>query len=310
MNSFAQMLPLRNSNLWKGVGLGAGLVLLALAMVIPNMLRGRMSAHKVVSDAEDYMMVAGGGGGGGGIAAKLVEADGPKIVRSAELNLQVADCPSALKRIEELASGEQGFIEASTLEENSARITVRVPSAKLDEMRAKLREFALRVTQDSVGASDVSRQYFDREARLRNLRAQEQQFLEIMKKAHTVPDVLAVTKSLDDVRGQIEQEDGEFRRLKEQVDMAKIEVHMRSQSTSAVHWSAGGSMRSAWEDFLQSLAGLGDFLIWLLVNIPLIIFWIVTVFVLVAAGWFVLRTAIRAMRAIFGPKGGVEPVKA
>ncbi len=309
MGSFSQILPWRNSNVWKGVCLGIGFCVL-LAIAIPNLLRTQMSAKKMARYAEDYAMVAGGGGGGGGDATRLVEADGPQIVRTAELNLVVADCAAALKKVEELATSEQGFIEASTLEESSARITVRVPSSKLDDMREKLRGFAVRVTQDSVGASDVSRQYLDREARLRNLRAQEQQFLEIMKKAHTVPDVLAVTKSLDEVREQIEQEDGEFRRLKDQVDMAKIEVHLRSQSSSGVHWSAGASVRSAWEDFLQSLASLGDFLIWLVVNLPLIILWMVIVFLLVVAGWYVLRGAIRALRAIFGKRAGAEPVKA
>jgi uncharacterized protein DUF4349 len=240
----------------------------------------------------------------------VAEADGPKIVRTAELNLLVQDCAAALKKIEGLAKAQDGFVEASTLEEDTATITLRVPSDRLDEARARLREFAIRVMQDSVGASDVTREYFDREARLRNLRAQEQQFLDIMKKAHTVPDVLAVTKNLSDVREEIEKEDGEFRRMKEQVEMAKIEVHLHAQSTAGVHWSAGSSTRSAWNDFLQSLASLADFLIWLVVNIPIIVLWIVLVFMLVAAGWYVLRAAFRAMRAMFGRKGGTEAVKA
>lgn len=313
MSSFRQILPMRNSNLWKGVGLGFGVCLLMLAITIPNLLRSR-AAFKMsglsyyYQDGVAERAPAGGGGGGNAMRMSIesVDADGPKIVRTAELNLLVADCAASLKKVEELVKTEAGFVEASTLRENAGDITLRVPSARLDEVRAKLREFAIRVTQDSVGASDVTKQYYDSEARLRSLRAQEQQFLEIMKKAHTVPDVLSVTKSLDDVREQIEQEDADFRRMKDQVELAKIEVHLRSQSIAGAHWSAGASTRSAWNDLLASLASVGDFLIWLVVNIPVIVLWIVIVFLLLAVGWYVLRAAIRAMRAIFGRKVAAE----
>ena len=309
MSSISQILPLRNSNLWKGVAVGIGLCVLTLAIVIPNVMRTKKSAYHMAPYIEgDYAKVEGGGGGGG-VLTSIAEADGPKIVRTAELNLLVADCGATLKKIEGLAAAENGMVQASTLEDNSASITLRVPAAELDDVRAKLRNFATRVTQDSVGASDVTRQYVDSEARLRNLRAEEQQYLGIMKNAHTVPDVLAVTKSLDDVREEIEQGDADFRRLKDQVELAKIEVHLRSESNAGVHWSAGSSARSAWDDFLQSLATLVDFLIWLVVNLPVIILWIVIVFLLATAGWYVLRTAIRVLRAIFGKKGA-EPVKA
>ncbi len=313
MSSFSQILPYKNSNLWKGVGLGVVVCLLTLAIAIPNVVQHKLAPpYRMAAYIGDRARIAGGGGGGGymALAALTAEADGPKIVRTAELNLLVSDCATALKKIEGLAKAQDGFVEASTLEEDTATITLRVPSERLDEVRARLREFAIRVTQDSVGASDVTRQYFDREARLRNLRAREQQFLDIMKKAHTVPDVLAVTKNLSDVREEIEKEDGEFRLMKEQVEMAKIEVHLHAQSTAGVHWSAGSSTRSAWNDFLQSLASLADFLIWLVVNIPIIILWIVLVFVLVAAGWYVLRAGFRAMRAMFGRKDGAEAVEA
>lgn len=308
MSSFSQILPLRNSNLWKGVGLGIGVCALTLAIAIPNVMRSKMAAYQVYP-MKIAARLTGRGESSYYSLAKLepgvVEADGPKIVRTAEFNLLVGDCAAALKKVEELAKAESGFVEASTLEDSTATITLRVPSARLGEVRAKLRNLAVRVTQDSTAASDVTKQYFDREARLRNLRAQEQQFLEIMKKAHTVPDVLAVTKNLSEVRDQIEEQDADFRNMKNQVEMAKIEARLYSESVVGVHWSAHSSARSAWNDLLQSLATLGDFLIWLVVNLPIIILWIVIVFLLAAAGWYVLRVTIRAMKAIFGKKGGV-----
>lgn len=308
MNLVERFVPYKSSALWKGVGLGVIALVLLFAVAVPNLLRSKMSARSgwsSYSSSNDMMMAIEED------SSDAVYADGPKVIYKAELSLLVSSCAETQKKIVALAAEQSGFIETSSLEENSARIKLRVPSARFDEVRERLRGLAIRVRQDTVASSDVTKQYVDREARLRNLRAEEQQFLEVMKKSHTVPDVLAVTKSLSEVRGEIESADVEFRRLKDQIDMAQIEVSLASQSTSGVHWAPGSSTKSAFNDLLQALADLADFLIWLIVNIPLIVLWGVVVFFLVVAGWFVLRLAARTMGAIFGKKTVAQtPAKA
>ena len=113
MSSISQVLPLKNSNLWKGVGVGIGLCVLTLAIVIPNLMRTKTSAYHMAPYIErEYAKVAGGGGGGGNsIVTAIAEADGPKIVRTAEMNLLVSDCGATLKKVEWLAAAENGLIE-------------------------------------------------------------------------------------------------------------------------------------------------------------------------------------------------------
>jgi len=125
-----------------------------------------------------------------------------------------------------------------------------------------------------------------------------------MKNAHSVPDVLAVTKSLTEVRGEIEQEEGDFRRLKDQVELSRIEVFLHAETASGVSWSLGASSRSAVNGLKESLASVADFLVWLVINVPVIVLWIAIVFVLVVAGWYVLRLAIRLLKAMFVSRQG------
>jgi hypothetical protein len=297
MSPFDRILPFKNPNLWKGVGLGVVACVLLLAIAIPNLFRAKMSVRS--GPTASFAEVSSSSPG----LMDAVEADGPKIVRKAEMDLLVGNCSDTQKKIEALAVAESGFVESSTLEENSAKIRLRVPSTHLDETRAKLRELAMRVRHDGIAATDVSKQYFDREARLRNLRAEEQQFLQVMKKAHTVADILEVTKSLSETRGEIEQAETELRHLKDDIEMSEVDVSLTSQTSSGVHWSPGTSLKSAFEDLLGSLAAFGDFLIWLVVNIPIIALWIVAIFLLIIASWYVLRNAARIIRAIFGRKG-------
>jgi hypothetical protein len=82
----------------------------------------------------------------------------------------------------------------------------------------------------------------------------------------------------------------------------QVEVNLTSQATGRLQWDPGSSIRSAWYNLLQALADLADFVIWLVVNLPLLLLWGLTIFVLVAAGWYVLRKAVRTMLAMFGGK--------
>jgi hypothetical protein len=159
MSSFSKIVPVRNPILWKGVGLGLGACIVVLAIAIPNLLRSGMSAHKIIDRFESSHAILA--------SLESVEADGPKVIRKAQLDLQVGNCAETEKKIDAIAAAESGFIESSTLEENSGKMVLRIPSARLDPVRGKLRELAIHVKQDSLTAADVSKQYFDGEARLR-----------------------------------------------------------------------------------------------------------------------------------------------
>ena len=61
----------------------------------------------------------------------------------------------------------------------------------------------------------------------------------ILKRATTIKDTLDVTEKLSDVRGRIEQMQGEMKFLTSQIDMSSLEISLRADSDAAVagiHW--------------------------------------------------------------------------
>src|SRR5439155_8701158 len=86
----------------------------------------------------------------------------------------------------------------------------------------------------SIDAQDVTKQYVDQEARLRNLRAQEQQYLGILRKAATVKDTLEVSDKLNEVRGAIEEKQAEFEALSKQVETVVINIMLRAEADAQV----------------------------------------------------------------------------
>src|SRR5262245_54770442 len=111
-SKFHQMVPFKSSALWKGVGLGAAICLLVLAIVVPYLLRSRMAANEA---GGDYRLAALSRGVVGGEAESVddsyVQADGPKIVYKAEIELLVGNCAETLKKIQAQAASEAGFVQ-------------------------------------------------------------------------------------------------------------------------------------------------------------------------------------------------------
>lgn len=306
----------KNPSFGKGVAVGAlaflFLIVLILAIAIPNRLpmhkQARMLRETGLSTYDsEYLRVAGGGGGDATklVAEHTVHADGPKIVRTGQFDLVVENVNDSRRKIEALTIAEQGYVQSERVEGDTARLTIKVPTERFEAVREQLRELAKRVRTDASTATDVSKQYIDTDARLRNYRAEEMQFLDILKHARTVADTLAATKELSEVRENIEETDAELQHLKDQIDLSAIEVSVSSEERAsyAVHWSMGESIKSAWQSCRQGLADFGDFLLWLLLFLPVMILWLVVSVAIVMVAWFVLkRLVIPIWKRVFKPR--------
>src|SRR5437868_6196988 len=79
------------------------------------------------------------------------------------------------------------------------------------------------------------------DARLRNLKATEARYLDLLGQAKTVDDVLKVEQQLSNVRGQIEQLQGRLNYLRQSADTSTITVELRlpasAQTPPPMDWS-------------------------------------------------------------------------
>ncbi len=129
------------------------------------------------------------------------------IVRTGNLVLIVNDVPETLQRIVDLAINLGGYVVTSNQYKEGERlvgqITVRVDADRFTEAMRTLRGYAIEVSSENTSSQDVTEEYVDLQAKLKNLEAAEQQLLVILQKAEKVEDILAIQRELTDVRGQI-----------------------------------------------------------------------------------------------------------
>ena len=231
--------------------------------------------------------------GGGGESADA--GSSRKIVRNASVEIEVGDVSSASAKIRALAESMGGYVEKLSQTgsgRQSATIIIRVPSARLDESVSQLKSLATRVEREEITTRDVTREYIDLDARLRNAQAEEQQYLQILKRAATVKDTLDVTEKLSEVRGSIEQLQGEMKYLTSQIDLSSIQVSVYSEAEAAamgVHWRPLRRARLAWSEMLAGLADWADNVIEFLINLQVYILWVASFVFLGVLAWRIGR---------------------
>ena len=232
--------------------------------------------------------------------------DTRKIIRNGSLDLLVNDVGQSIDKIGTIVAGMGGFVEKSTQTNSgghSASVTVRVPASRLDSVLAQIKSLATSIDRESVEVRDVTREYIDLDARLRNAQAEESQYLQILKRATTIKDTLDVTEKLSDVRGRIEQMQGEMKFLTSQIDMSTLEISLRAEADAAVagiHWRPLRQAKIALSEMISGLADWADSVVAFFINLPLIAVWFLSIVALAVVALRVLRFLWRRL----GPKKG------
>jgi len=205
-----------------------------------------------------------------------------KIVKTGSITLEVKDIAETVDKVAEMAEDLGGYVVSSYKYEyeqgNSGHITIRVPAEKFDEAFARLRQLAIAVPSETTTAEDVTEEYVDLEAQLRNLQATEAQYLALLEKAETVEDMLKVQKELSNVRGQIEQIQGRMQYLERTSDTARIEITLQETKGLTEPWSASAALHAAVRGLTAFGRGLATVLIWLgifcWVWVPPLVIWL------------------------------------
>jgi hypothetical protein len=243
-------------------------------------------------------MASAEGNGGYTAGADQPAAPAGTIIKTGELSLEVKSIDDAAAAAQSTVKAAGGFVAASnqsgTGDGATATITFRIPVAKWDDTLASLRKLGSRIIFEQTGATDVSAQVVDLNARIDNLQKTEAALQSIMARASAVPDVLAVETQLSDVQGQIEQLQGQRDHLDDQAAMSTLTVDFSLPATTvttqaAQDWSLGYQVDSAVAALVRIGQGLATLAVWaVIVVLP------VGVALLVLAGfWLVLRRISR-----------------
>lgn len=208
-----------------------------------------------------------------------------KVIKTGSLNLVVAKISETVNKITAFSMEKKGFIADSNIYTRDDKtqygtVVMRVPAKQFDAAFTFLKGLARTVESESVSGEDVTEEFVDLQSQLKNLRLEEAQYQEVLKKAQKVEDILNVTQYLFQVRGEIEGIEGRIKYLANLTDLATITINLAEEPTLQIptgEWKPWVTLKEAFQSSVRLWQGLVSVIIWLVIVIlPVaIIVWII-----------------------------------
>ena len=199
---------------------------------------------------------------------KLLEPE-RKIIKSSQLSLETAKFNDVINSLEDMVKSYGGYIASSSIDAEGinnnyqclrfASYKINVPSDKLDDFLDESSKLAT-VRNKSTSAEDITAQYYDNESRLKSLQIQEERYLEILKTATEVKDIIEIENALTDVRYEIENLTTCLNKISNLVDMATVNINIQEVSQETVAQSVPKTLgEKISSSFVNSLKKIKEF---------------------------------------------------
>lgn len=184
-----------------------------------------------------------------------------KIIRTGDMRYEVSDLEAARDQVLKQVAVFNGHVEGDDRGDAGSAVNlvlrVRVPADRFDGFIASLSGLGELLDQH-IGATDVTAQWVDVEARLAAKRKVEERYLAIVDQAKTVTEVLEVERELGNVRAEIESMEAQMRVLRDQVAMSTLTITCTKPVARNDRYTPhfGLALREGWNLFLQFLVAV------------------------------------------------------
>jgi Domain of unknown function (DUF4349) len=187
-----------------------------------------------------------------------------QIIKTGWMRVEIKDYSGDLAKIKSIIAKHQGYIsgenESSTEYSLINSLTIRVPSTEFDSLVQDITKVAHKVDNKTINLNDVTEEFIDIEARLKTKKEVEQRYMEILKKAQTVQDILLVEQQLRMIQEEIEAKEGRLKYLQNQVSLStlSLEIHQdfAAQPGFKFFGKLGEALKGGWKGFLNVIVGL------------------------------------------------------
>lgn len=281
-----------------------------------------MTAESVAFDSEAAMDMAAVPEEGSAGTGAVVSQD-RKLIRTVELEMETKEFETMMAGLEAQVQELGGYIENMETYNGSsysgyrtsrwANLTIRIPKEALNGFLQNMSEVG-NVVRRSDSVDDVTLSYVDMESRRDTLRAEQARLLELLERADSVEDMIALEERLSNVRYYLESMESRLRTIDNQVDYSTVHLNL-SEVKELTPVEEKTDLQRIGDGFAGSLKNIGrsikEGIIWFVIHIPYLVIWaavIAAVVVILRKGWRkrAAKKAAKAEQAGRAGKPGTE----
>ncbi|WP_321279954.1 DUF4349 domain-containing protein [Marinifilum fragile] len=205
-----------------------------------------------------------------------------KIIKDGRIDLKVGNVEAAKARVDSIVKEYGAYYSSEKLNntdwETSYNLTLRIPFVHFESFITAIEQGKGEVLYKEIDARDVTEQFIDLETRLQNKRTYAQKYMDLLKKAKSVKEILEIEENIRHIEEEIESTSGRLKYLNDLVDYSTLKLNIHKKKDFKYNPDKRDKFS---ERIKQSLSkgwfGFVDFLLDLVMIWP---FWIIVVLII------------------------------
>ena len=204
-----------------------------------------------------------------------------KIIKEGNLRFETNDLEATYSQIQNAVKNQNATIQNDTegkdYQSVFRKLIIRVPSKNFDPFLTAISKGVSYFDNKEITSQDVTTEFIDIEARLKAKKVLENRYIELLKKANKVSEMLEIEAQLSAIREEIEAKKGQLNYMQNRVSFSTItvEFYKTVATESGITTSYGMKIWNAFKSGFNNLSSLfiGILSIW-----PFIIILIVGIY--------------------------------
>ena len=208
-----------------------------------------------------------------------------KLIKNGDIAFETKSIKDSKVFLQKTIAKYKGYISNEKIEDYRTNpteiLTVRVPNNQFDNLIHEIGQQVGEFDSKRIDIEDVTAEFVDIEARLKNKKQLEAKYQELLAKANNMADILKIEKEISLIREDIESTEGRLRYLSNQVGYSTLIItYYERKASSGFHF---GSKLS------DALSNGGTGLLWfLIIMVQLWPMWLIGGIL-----WYIIRKWIK-----------------
>lgn len=178
-----------------------------------------------------------------------------KIIKNALLTFESEKPEENVRLITQLVTKNQGYLISNNQSKldnlTEYRISFKVPFQKFDAVLIDLEKNGGTLIDKNVSSQDVTEEFIDNESQVKAQKELEQRYLQLVKQAKTIKDMLEIEAKLSEVRANLERIEGRQRFLENNTQFSQFEIVILdkdSQLSNNYFTKLKNSFKDGWDN--------------------------------------------------------------
>jgi len=200
-----------------------------------------------------------------------------KLIKVGRVEFETDNLSSTRKTIFDAVDAYKGYVssdqEFKTPERISNTVIIRIPSDNFDNLLKDATQGVEKFESKEINVQDVTEEFLDVQARLKTKKELETRYLDILKQAKTVTEILEIEQQIGQLRSEIESIEGRLTYLQNQVSFSTLTMTFYESIPNQTEFGQKfkNGFRNGWDNLIWFFVVLTNVWPFLLFGLGLII---------------------------------------